>query len=137
MKVRIFECFKVLFGLKRPELDKKDDIYEQFHQTIKALSQRLTVMKHIEKNICEDFALSNGGWFARAVALEIQKDLHNTGKGYLNLHLLHPHCMCDVSVTLIYGDKGRVLAFLNDNESISNLIDKVKILDEKLRHWDE
>lgn len=45
--------------------------------------------------------------------------------------------MCDVSVTLIYGDKGRVLAFLNDNESISNLIDKVKILDEKLRHWDE
>ena len=121
MKVRLFECFKVLFGLKRPELDKKDDIYEQFHQTIKALSQRL----------------SNGGWFARAVALEIQKDLHNTGKGYLNLHLLHPHCMCDVSVTLIYGDKGRVLAFLNDNESISNLIDKVKILDEKLRHWDE
>ena len=74
MKVRLFECFKVLFGLKRPELDKKDDIYEQFHQTIKALSQRLTVMKHIEKNICEDFALSNGGWFARAVALEIQKD---------------------------------------------------------------
>ena len=45
--------------------------------------------------------------------------------------------MCDVSVTLIYGDKGRVLAFLNDNESISNLINKARVLDEKLKQWDE
>ena len=136
--MRLFEYFKILFGRKKPKLAKNEDVvYGQFQQVTTTLSQRLTAMKYIEKNISEDFALSNGGWFARAVALGIQKDLHNTGKGYLNLHLLHPHCMCDVSVTLIYGDKGRVLAFLNDNESISNLIDKVKILDEKLRHWDE
>lgn len=136
--MRLFEYFKILLGRKNPKLTKNEDVaYGQFRQVTTTLSQRLTAMKYIEKNICEDFALSNGGWFARAVALEIQKDLHNTGKGYLNLHLLHPHCMCDVSVTLIYGDKGRVLAFLNDNESISNLIDKVKILDEKLRHCDE
>lgn len=135
--MRLFEYFKILLGRKNPKLTKNEDVaYGQFRQVTTTLSQRLTAMKYIEKNISEDFALSNGGWFARAVALEIQKDLHNTGKGYLDLHLLHPHCMCDVSVTLIYGDKGRVLAFLNENDCISNLIDKAKILDEKLKHWD-
>ena len=136
--MRLFDYFKTLFGRKKPKLAKNEDVvYGQFRQVTTTLSQRLTAMKYIEKNISEDFALSNGGWFARAVALGIQKDLHNTSKGYLNLHLLHPHCMCDVSVTLIYGDKGRVLAFLNENDCISNLIDNAKILDEKIKHWDE
>lgn len=73
-------------------------------------------MKYTEKNISEDFALYNGEWFARAVTLEIQKDLYNTDKGYINLHLLHPQCMCDVSANLISGDKRKLLAFLNDND---------------------
>ena len=94
-------------------------------------------MKYIEKTISEDFALPNGEWFARAVALEIRKDTHNTDKGYLDLHLLHPHCLCDVLANLIYGDKDRLLAYINDNESMSNLINKARVLDEKLKQWDE
>lgn len=136
--MRLFEYFKILFGRKKPKLAKNENVvYGQFRQVTTTLSQRLTAMKYIEKNISEDFALPHGECFARAVALEIRKDTHNTNKGYLDLHLLHPHCMCDVSVTLIYGDKGRVLAFLNENDCISNLIDNAKILDEKLKHWDE
>lgn len=136
--MRLFEYFNILFGRKKPKLAKNENVvYGQFRQVTTTLSQRLTAMKYIEKNISEDFALPHGECFARAVALEIRKDTHNTNKGYLDLHLLHPHCMCDVSVTLIYGDKGRVLAFLNENDCISNLIDNAKILDEKLKHWDE
>lgn len=101
------------------------------------LSQRLTTMKYIEKNISEDFALPNGEWFARAVALEIRKDTHNTDKGYLDLHLLHPHCLYDVLANLIYRDKDRLLSYINDNESMSNLINKARVLDEKLKQWGE
>ena len=69
--------------------------------------------------------------------MEIRKDTHNTDKGYFDLHLLHPHCLCDVLSNLIYGDKDRLLAYINDNESISNLINKARVLDEKLKQWDE
>ena len=136
--MRLFEYFKILFGRKKPKLAKNEDVvYGQFRQVTTTLSQRLTAMKYIEKNISEDFALPNGEWFARAVALEIRKDTHNTDKGYLDLHLLHPHCLCDVLANLIYGDKDRLLAYINDNESISNLINKARVLDEKLKQWDE
>lgn len=136
--MRLFEYFKILFGRKKPKLAKNEDVvYGQFWQVTTTLSQRLTAMKYIEKNISEDFTLQNGEWFARAVALEIRKDTHNTDKGYLDLHLLHPHYLCDVSANLIYGDKDRLLSFLNDNESISNLINKARVLDEKLKQWDE
>lgn len=136
--MRLFEYFKILFGRKKPKLAKNENVvYGQFRQVTTTLSQRLTAMKYIEKNISEDFALPHGECFARAVALEIRKDTHNTDKGYLDLHLLHPHCLCDVSANLIYGDKDRLLSFLNDNESISNLINKARVLDEKLKQWDE
>lgn len=134
----LLEYFKVLFGWKPPKPYKNEDVvYGQFRQVAITLSQRLTAMRAIEKNIREDFALPNGEWFARAVALEIRKDTHNTYKGYLELRLLHPHCLCDVSAKVIYGDKNRLLAYINDNESISNLINKARVLDEKLKQWDE
>lgn len=135
----IVECLKIIFDQNKtkPTPNNEVHLYEHFLQVITALSQRLSAMKHIERNISEDFALSNGEWFARAVALEIQKDLYNTNKGHLNLHLLHPHCLCDVSAKLIYGDKDRLLAYINDNESISNLINKARVLGEKLKQWDE
>lgn len=137
--MRLFEYFKILFGRKKPKLAKNEDVvYGQFRQITRTLSQRLTAMKYIEKNISEDFALPNGEWFARAVALEIRKDTHNTDKGYLDdLHLLRPHCLCDVLANLIYGDKDRLLSYINDNESMSNLINKARVLDEKLKQWDE
>lgn len=136
--MKLFEYFKILFGRKKPKLAKNEDVvYGQFRQVTTTLSQRLTAMRFIEKNIREDFALQNGEWFARAVALEIRKDTHNTDKGYLDLHLLHPHCLCDVSAKLIYGDKNRLLAYINDNENISNLINKARVLEEKLKQWDE
>ena len=136
--MRLFEYFKILFGRKKPKLAKNEDVvYGQFRQVTTTLSQRLTAMKYIENNISEDFALPNGERFARAVALEIRKDTHNTDKGYLDLHLLHPHCLCDVLANLIYGDKDRLLAYINDNESMSNLINKARVLDEKLKQWDE
>lgn len=136
--MRYLECFKILFGRKKPKLAKNEDVvYEQFRKITTALSQRLTDMKYIENNISEDFALPNGEWFARAVALEIRKDIHNSDKGYLDLHLLHPHCLCDVSAKLIYGDKNSLLAYITDNESISNLINRARELDKKLKQWDE
>ena len=136
--MRLFEYFKILFGRKKPKLAKNEDVvYGQFRQVTTTLSQRLTALKYIEKTISEDFALPNGERFARAVALEIRKDTHNTDKGYLDLHLLHPHCLCDVLANLIYGDKDRLLAYINDNESMSNLINKARVLDEKLKQWDE
>lgn len=136
--MRLFEYFKILFRRKKPKLAKNEDVvYGQFRQVTTTLSQRLTTMKYIEKNIIEDFALPNGEWFARAVALEIRKDTHNTDKGYLDFHLLHPHCLYDVLANLIYGDKDRLLAYINDNESMSNLINKARVLDEKLKQWDE
>ena len=136
--MRLFEYFKILFGRKKPKLAKNEDVvYGQFRQVTITLFQRLTALKYIEKNISEDFALPNGERFARAVALEIRKDTHNTDKGYLDLHLLHPHCLCDVLANLIYGDKDRLLAYINDNESMSNLINKARVLDEKLKQWDE
>ena len=66
--MRLFEYFKILFGRKKPKLAKNEDVvYGQFRQVTTTLSQRLTTMKYIEKNIIEDFALPNGEWFAMAV----------------------------------------------------------------------
>ncbi|MGN8802620.1 hypothetical protein ACTNDF_02245 [Segatella copri] len=59
--MRLFEYFKILFGRKKPKLAKNEDVvYGQFRQVTTTLSQRLTAMKYIEKNISEDFALPNG-----------------------------------------------------------------------------
>lgn len=66
----LLEYIKILFGWKPPKLYKNENVvYGQFRQVTITLSQRLTAMRFIEKNIREDFALQNGEWFARAVAL--------------------------------------------------------------------
>ena len=94
-------------------------------------------MQNIEKNVSEDFALSNGGWFARAVALEIRKNTNDESYGYLILHLLHPHCMCDASTKVFYGDKASLLEFLNSNDGIEKLIHGARTTDEEMKNWDD
>lgn len=79
----------------------------------------------------------NGGWFASAVALEIRKNTNDEGYGYLILHLLHPHCMCDASTKVLYGEKASLLEFLNSNEGIEKLIHGARTTDEKMKNWDD
>ena len=79
----------------------------------------------------------NGGWFARAVALEIRKNTNDESYGYLILHLLHPHCMCDASTKVLYGEKASLLEFLNSNEGIEKLIHGARTTDEKMKNWDD
>ena len=68
---------------------------------------------------------------------ERRKNTHNECYGYLLLHLLHPHCMCDASTNVLYGEKDSLLKFLNSNEGIENLIHGARTLDEKLKNWDD
>lgn len=113
-------------------------VHEQFRQLITALSERLMAMQAIEKNFSEDVALpDNGEWFARAVSLSIQRNIKNEGEAYLCMNLLHPHCMCNASTCLSYGNKSELLAFLNDKDCVENVIDKARMCDKKFKDWDE
>ena len=121
--MRLFEYLKNMFCREKPEPINSEDefVYKQLRQITSALSKKLVSMQNIEHNISESFVLSSSDWFARAVALEIQKNIHNEGYGYLSLHMLHPHCMCDASTNVLYGEKDSLLKFLNSNEGIENL----------------
>lgn len=113
-------------------------VHEQFRHLISALSERLMAMQSIEKGFSEDVALpDNGEWFARAVSLSIHRNIKNEGKAYLCMNLLHPHCMCNASTRLSYGNKSELLAFLSDKDCVENMIDKAKKTDKKFKEWDE
>ena len=137
--MRLFEYLKNMFCREKTEPINSEDefVYEQFRQITSALSQKLVSMQNIEHNISESFVLSSSDWFARAVALEIRKNRNDECYGYLLLHLLHPHCMCDASTNVLYGEKDSLLKFLNSNEGIEKLIHEVRTLDEKLKNWDD
>ena len=129
--MRLFTYFKNLVCREKPTPVNSDDefVYKQFRQIISALSKKLVSMQNIEHNISESFVLASNDWFARSVALEIRKNVHNEDYGYLSLHLLHPHCM--------YGEKASLLEFLNSNEGIEKLIQGARTTDEELKNWDD
>lgn len=137
--MRIFTYFKNLVCQEKPTPVNSDDefVYKQFRQITSALSKKLVSMQNIEYNISESFVLASNDWFARSVALEIRKNEHNEDYGYLSLHLLHPHCMCDASTIVLYGEKASLLEFLNSNEGIEKLIHGARTTDEKLKNWDD
>ena len=105
--MRLFTYFKNLFCREKPEPVNEEDkfVYKQFRQITSALSKKLVSMQNIEYNTSESFVLASNDWFARSVALEIRKNEHNEDYGYLSLHLLHPHCMCDASTIVLYGER--------------------------------
>ena len=137
--MRIFSYFKNLVCREKPTLVNSDDefVYKQFRQITSALSKKLVSMQKIEHDISESFVLSSNDWFARLVALEIRKNEHNEDYGYLSLHLLHPHCMCDASTIVLYGEKASLLEFLNSNEGIEKLIHGARTTDEEMKNWDD
>ena len=137
--MRLFTFFQNLFCREKPEPvnEEEEFVYKQFRQITSALSKKLVSMQNIEYNTSESFVLASNDWFARSVALEIRKNEHNEDYGYLSLHLLHPHCMCDASTNVLYGEKDSLLKFLNSNEGIENLIHGARTLDEKLKNWDD
>ena len=137
--MRIFSYFKNLVCREKPTLVNSDDefVYKQFRQITSALSKKLVSMQNIEYNISESFVLASNDWFARSVALEIRKNEHNEDYGYLSLHLLHPHCMCDASTIVLYGEKASLLEFLNSNEGIEKLIHGARTTDEEMKNWDD
>lgn len=73
--MRLFEYLKNMFCREKPEPINSEDefVYKQLRQITSALSKKLVSMQNIEHNISESFVLSSSDWFARAVALEIQK----------------------------------------------------------------
>ena len=73
--MRLFEYLKNMFCREKPEPINSEDefVYKQLRQITSALSKKLVSMQNIEHNISESFVLSSDDWFARAVALEIQK----------------------------------------------------------------
>lgn len=137
--MRLFTYFKNLVCREKPTQVNSDDefVYKQFRQIISALSKKLVSMQNIEHDISESLVLSSNDWFARSVALEIRKNVHNEDYGYLSLHLLHPHCMCDASTIVLYGEKASLLEFLNSNEGIEKLIQGARTTDEELKNWDD
>ena len=137
--MRLFTYFKNLFCREKPEPVNEEDefVYKQFRQITSALSQKLVSMQNIEHDISESLVLSSNDWFARSVALEIRKNEHNEDYGYLSLHLLHPHCMCEASTIVLYGEKASLLEFLNSNEGIEKLIQGARTTDEELKNWDD
>lgn len=137
--MRLFTYFKNLVCREKPTLVNSDDefVYKQFRQITSALSKKLVSMQKIEHDISESFVLSSNDWFARLVALEIRKNEHNEDYGYLSLHLLHPHCMCDASTIVLYGEKASLLEFLNSNEGIEKLIHGARTTDEEMKNWDD
>ena len=137
--MRLFTYFKSLFCREKPEPVNEEDefVYKQFRQITSALSKKLVSMQNIEYNISESFVLASNDWFARSVALEIRKNEHNEDYGYLSLHLLHPHCMCDASTIVLYGEKASLLEFLNSHEGIEKIIHGARTTDEEMKNWDD
>lgn len=137
--MRLFTFFQNLFCREKPEPvnEEEEFVYKQFRQITSVLSKKLVSMQNIEYNISESIVLASNDWFARSVALEMRKNEHNEDYGYLSLHLLHPHCMCDASTIVLYGEKASLLEFLNSNEGIEKLIHGARTMDEEMKNWDD
>lgn len=87
--------------------------------------------------ICEDFALPDNEWFARAASLSLKRDIHNPDKGYICLNLLHPHYMLNASTFVKYGDKETLLSFFKESDCTEQLVSAAKTIDGKLRECDD
>ena len=137
--MRLFTYFKNLVCREKPTPVNSDDefVYNHFRQIISALSKKLVSMQNIEHDISESLVLSSNVWFARSVAFDLRNNVHNEDYGYLSLHLLHPHCMCDASTIVLYGEKASLLEFLNSNEGSEKLIQGARTTDEELKNWDD
>jgi len=71
--------------------------------------------------------------YARAFSLAIRKDPNCDGKAYLSINILHPTMMINSSSNLAYGDRKKLLEFINKPDFIENLESTVKYMAEKMK----
>lgn len=70
--------------------------------------------------------------FCSAIAFNISKDADNKAKHIFEISMLHPAMQIEVKRPLIYGSKDDILQFLNDKNSVKQIMDDISKMSEKL-----
>jgi len=94
-------------------------------------------MKGEEGYLVEDFALPKERWYARAASLSLQRDMHNEGRGYICLNLLHRDYMLNASAAFAYGNKRTLLETLADYAVVEKMLDGARKLDGALKNYED
>lgn len=73
-------------------------------------------------------------YFAKGIAFSIQKDVSEKDRHMLRVSMLHPSMQIENSKPLAYGDKEAIVKFLEDENSLKQIEEKLKILSDELKN---
>ena len=71
--------------------------------------------------------------FAKDIALIVERDSQNEGKGYLGISALHPHMLKDSTIYLMNGSREELLRYLRDDNVKTEISSTIRELDAALR----
>lgn len=71
--------------------------------------------------------------FAKDIALIVERDSQNEGKGYLGISALHPQMLKDSTIYLMNGSREELLKYLRDDNVKTEISSTIRELDAALR----
>ena len=71
--------------------------------------------------------------FAKDIALIVERDSQNEGKGYLGISALHPQMLKDSTIYLMNGSREELLRYLRDDNVKTEISSTIRELDAALR----
>ena len=71
--------------------------------------------------------------FAKNIALIIERDAQNEGKGYLGVSALHPQMLKDSTIYIMNGSREELLNYLKKEDSKTEILGIVQELDDALK----
>ena len=115
-----------------PEIKLSDKL----HEITNAIKEDITNKIHdigYFSNFAQNCKNPDKNVFARAISLAVRKDPNNDGMAYLSINILHPTMEINSSSSLAYGDRKKLLEFINKPDFVENLEIQIKNMAEKLK----
>ena len=73
-------------------------------------------------------------YYAKAIALSIQKDVSESDKHMLRVSMLHPSMQVENRKPLAYGNKEEIVKFLKDEKSLKQIAEKLDAMSDELKN---
>lgn len=117
---------------KMPEIKLSDKLREITEAMKDDINNKIFDVGYFS-NFAQDCKNPDKNVFARAISLAVRKDPNNDGKAYLSINILHPTMQINSSSNLAYGDRKKLLEFINKPEFVDNLESVVRNMSEKMK----
>jgi hypothetical protein len=117
---------------KMPEIKLSDKLREITEAMKDDINNKIFDVGYFS-NFAQDCKNPDKNVFARAISLAVRKDPNTDGKAYLSINILHPTMQINSSSNLAYGDRKKLLEFINKPEFVDNLESVVRNMSEKMK----